>query len=352
MADHCRDAPAGLIPAGAADRAGEKRPGGPARTRGPPHHGEYSCPTIGSLGHCLHNRPFQCASSIRPAIGAASAPPDRACSITVTTAASVKPANHATNAPEGVRTLPVLPATFRPVTCARCAVPNETASAMPASTAGAARDTRRQYAMASDAGVTSTPSSPSACNGTARVPHAARSLAFAEPVGARRESPSLHLGRQFAGAKSRRIVGHEAVARIRDRRAHGQGDSETADASRRKIALRGADRRGRESHRRRATGRAPAARSAPAASTSSPEARPIRPPVPAHERRSGGATCGPPAPRRRARHRRSAGLFAQATLRPGSGGKQTRDGVAAQHDLVTPVYSFAPGDKSARRPCC
>src|ERR1035437_7772103 len=55
-------------------------------------------------GLCPHNWPFHCASRMRPATGAASAPPDRACSITVTTAPSVKPANHARYAPAGVRT--------------------------------------------------------------------------------------------------------------------------------------------------------------------------------------------------------------------------------------------------------
>ena len=159
--------------------------------------------------------------------------------------------------------------------------------------------------MASDAGVTSTPSSPSDCRADARIPYPARSLVFAEPVGARSESPSLHLGRQFAGAKSRRVVGHEAVARIRNRRSHRQGDSERWMRTARTIALRAVDRPDRESDRRHATGHAPATHSAPAASTSSPGAPPIQPPVPAHERRSGGATCGPPAPRRRARHRRS-----------------------------------------------
>ena len=207
-----------------------------------------------------HNRPFQCASRMRPATGAASAPPDRACSITVTTAAireACEPGQvHAGGCSDAAR----LSGDLQPGTCARCAVPNSTASAIPASTAGAAREIRRQYARASDAGVTSTPSSPSDCNGGRRVPYAAGAFAFAEPVGARYQAPSLHLGRQFAGTKSRRIVSHETVARIRDRRAHGRRARAAADASRRRIDPRDAGLRDRESYRRRAIARARAAR--------------------------------------------------------------------------------------------
>src|SRR5207244_11106905 len=80
----------------------------------------------------LHSRPFACASRMRPPIGAASVPPERVCNRTVTRAVSEKPANQAREAPLGVRTLPVLPASCMPETRARCAVPKSTASAIPA----------------------------------------------------------------------------------------------------------------------------------------------------------------------------------------------------------------------------
>src|ERR1035438_5742116 len=122
---------------GSAEEEREERPRGPMQRR-PPWR-THSCvprrvstrrfcavgqrasarvPTLhaGVRAPRLHNRPFHCASSMRPATGAASAPPLRACTITVTTAPSEKPANHARYTPAGVRTVPVLPATFSPVT--------------------------------------------------------------------------------------------------------------------------------------------------------------------------------------------------------------------------------------------
>src|SRR5579871_3155289 len=66
----------------------------------------------------FHTRPARYASKIRPAIGAASAPPDRPWTITAMATCGAElgtnPANQAMISPAEVRAVPVFPATLAP----------------------------------------------------------------------------------------------------------------------------------------------------------------------------------------------------------------------------------------------
>ena len=173
-----------------------------------------------------HNRPFQCASKMRPATGAASAPPDRACNITVTTARireACEPRQvHAGRGSHAARLSRDFQSRhLRPLCRAelhRVRHPGQHRRSGPREEAAVRhgeRCRRHQHTILAQR-----------LQRGRRVPYPAGAFAFAEPVGARREAPSLHLGRQFAGAKSRRIVSDETVARIRDRRTHGHGSGQ------------------------------------------------------------------------------------------------------------------------------